>query len=67
MAEPDEDSLRRQIQTLLAASPSRAELETSYAGRILTWLASPDMLLDTSYRERPKRGKKRSKASTSRC
>jgi len=59
MPEPDEDSLRREIQALLAASPSRAELETSYAGRILTWLAYPDTLLDTSFRQKPKQKKTR--------
>ena len=59
MPKPDEDSLRRELQALLAASPSPAELETSYAGRILAWLASPDP--DTGYDNTTKRSRKRTK------
>lgn len=59
MPEPDEDGLRRELSDLLAASPSRAELEKSYAGRILAWLATPNMLLDTGSKGTHKRKKKR--------
>lgn len=60
MPEPNEDSLRRELQALLAASPSPAELETTYAGRILAWLASPDP--DTSSDNMSKRSRKRAKS-----
>lgn len=60
MPEPDEDSLRRELQALLAASPSLAELDTTYAGRILAWLASPDP--DTGPDNMTKRSRKRAKS-----
>jgi len=57
MPEPDEDSLRRELQALLATSPSPAELEATYAGRILAWLASPDPGSDNMTKRSRKRAK----------
>ena len=59
MPEPDEDSLRRELQALLATSPSPTELEATYAGRILAWLASPDP--DPGSDNMTKRSRKRAK------
>lgn len=59
MPEPDEDSLRRELQALLATSPSPAELEATYAGRILAWLAYPNS--DTGPNNMTKQSRKRAK------
>lgn len=61
MPEPDEDSLRQELQALLAASPSHAELETTYAGRILAWLATPGTPQDTGSEDGPRPRKRRSR------
>lgn len=60
MPEPEEDSLRRELQAILATSPSPAELRSTYAGRILSWLASPGP--DIGSEDMTKRGRKRAKS-----
>jgi len=48
MPQTDEDDrLRQEIQALLGAAPSHEQLKATYAGRILVWLATPDMPVST--------------------